>query len=1151
MMLTNKIKIKNRRLVTLGLSFVMLLSLLSPTAQAEEGGSEIRVIYVDKNGSDSNTGTKEQPFKTLEAARDKIRALKNETGLPDNGIKVYLREGEYFLDHSFQLGEQDSGEEDKPIVYSAYPGEEVQILGGVSLSSNQFMPVTDEEVRSRLPEAARDHIVQFNLNDLGITDFGEIRQGGFGPFENIVNPELFFNDEALALSRYPNDGYVRTGEITVEGGFPRGDGPAPPSDDIIEEEFKKGHTFKYDDPRPEQWLNNGDIWMQGFFYWDWADGNLNIKNINQETKEISTATASWYGIRSNQRYYYYNILEETDRPGEWYLDRETGMLYLYPPTDLDQANIKLSLLDEPLFLLDGASHITIENVEMGYTRGTAVQILDGTYNTVAGSEIRQTGGFGVTIGDQESGSRGGQHNGVLSSDISDTGIGGIYLAGGDRQTLTRGENYAENNNIYAFSRIKRTYSPAVQLAGVGNNVVHNYFHDAPHQAIAIKGNNHLIEYNEIYNVLTETGDSGAIYMGRDWSEQGNIIRYNYLHKLRNDQSYDQVGIYLDDMASGTTMYGNLLVDVYRPFLIGGGRSNDVQRNVMIEGTQSIYIDNRAMGWAWETAKPGGLMEGLLKEMPYQQEPWSTQYPNLVNILNDEQEVPKYNVVKENVVYDTQNNLEINEHARSNGTVQDNLFIRKNEGISESDKLNQYEEIINVLPVEEFGLYNDHYRHDVIERQYIEALTAMDEDIKNNGGSGDIEGNIPDGYTEDFAQGLGQWSIGDGHPTTSAEQAKSGDQSVLISGDREYMTLRTSEPMQRNVNIWFYDDASDKELAVVARVDDSERHIALGVNTRITEDHYVFRIGADWYPTDIPRTDGWHQLTFDYRSGNGVTLSIDDTPIQTTSGITHFDHLLLGDQWADDQSGRVFFDDVTISGIEVDKSQLDALLSEAKGLDTAGKTEESVKTLEEAIVAAEEVFNNDEATQKAVDTKMASLQAAMEGLKDVIVQRPNNLEATNVTTDSITLTWDEVTTENSVIYQVFINEEMHAKVLANEYTVEDLKPDTTYAFYIVAENEEGIESEKSATISVTTYTSIKQVQEIIQAFYEAGDIKHSLYKQLTNKLKQAQHHQDRDNDKQKIKFLEDSLRFLDKDQAVSDDIKKVIQHKIQKIVQQQT
>lgn len=908
-------KRSGRNVLFVGLCMSMVFVLMVPgvgaaAAAANKGGEEFVTFFVAPNGNDSNSGQKSKPFKTLEAARNAIRSLKSNSGLPEGGVRVYLREGEYPLKQSFQLGSEDSGEIDKPIVYAAYPGEKVQILGGVALPGNMFQMVTNTEVQSRLQEAVRDDVVQINLKELGITDYGAIRQGGTGPFENIVNPELFFNGESMKLSRYPNNGYLLTGDIVVKGGNPRGDGPAPDKTKMAEE-FKKGHTFKYTDPRPNQWVDTGDIWMFGYFYWDWADGNLNISKIDKDKQEISTKTASYYGIRSNQRYYYYNILEEIDQPGEWYLDRSTGILYFYPPSDVNQADIKLSTMEDPLFLLDGASHITLDNLELGYTRGTAVMIKGGDYNKVAGSTIKETGGFGVTI-------EGGKYNGVLSSDIYETGIGGISLAGGDRQTLTPGNNYVRNNDIHSFSRIKATYSPAVALQGVGNIVSNNRIHDAPHYAIAISGNNHLIEYNEIYNVLTETGDSGAIYMGRDWSQQGNIIRYNYLHDLHNDVAKDQVAIYLDDMASGTHVYGNLIVDVYRPILVGGGRDNNIQENVILHGTRSaVYIDNRAMGWAAKTAKPGGLMYQSLQAMPYQQPPWSDQYPHLVHYLEDEPAIPKYNVVTDNVIYDNPVGMEINQYAVTYGTVKDNLIIPRNRGIS-SDDMDRFNKIVNDLPLERYGLYNDKYRHDVKASHNIAALKAMKKEVKN--GSKQVQNMLQHGFTEDFEDGLSLWSTGAGTPKTDTVQAHSGTYSFSVDEDREFIFQQMPELLNRKVSLWLYDNASDTTLAVVARVDDSKTIVALGVNTNVTKDKYVFRVGGTWTATDIARTNGWHQLTFDYSSGSGVSLSIDDTPVHTATEITGFDRIGLGDEWADRMSGPVYFDDVVVSGMEQVKSK---------------------------------------------------------------------------------------------------------------------------------------------------------------------------------------------------------------------------------------
>jgi hypothetical protein len=69
----------------------------------------------------------------------------------------------------------------------------------------------------------------------------------------------------------------------------------------------------------------------------------------------------------------------------------------------------------------------------------------------------------------------------------------MRLWGGDRKTLTAGNINVENNWVRDFSRIDRTYTPAVLMDGVGNRIAHNLFHDAPHHAIRLEGNDHIIE----------------------------------------------------------------------------------------------------------------------------------------------------------------------------------------------------------------------------------------------------------------------------------------------------------------------------------------------------------------------------------------------------------------------------------------------------------------------------------------------------------------------------------------------------------------------------------------------------------------------------------------------------------------------------------
>ena len=163
------------------------------------------------------------------------------------------------------------------------------------------------------------------------------------------------------------------------------------------------------------------------------------------------------------------------------------------------------------------------------------------------------------------------------SEIRDTGDGGILLEGGDRKTLTPGGHFAVRNHIHDFSRWSRTYTPAILMQGVGNRAVGNTIDHAPHNAILVDGNDHLIEGNDLHSVAMETGDVGAYYLGRDWTERGNTVRGNFFHNLGVG---DVNAVYLDDCASGSIITGNVIREAHR-------RRDDRRRARQSGGRQQI------------------------------------------------------------------------------------------------------------------------------------------------------------------------------------------------------------------------------------------------------------------------------------------------------------------------------------------------------------------------------------------------------------------------------------------------------------------------------------------------------------------------------------------------------------------------------------
>ena len=566
------------------------------------------------------------PFRTLEQARDEIRRLKEKGALPQGGLTVEVHNGAYCLDKPFELMAADSGTPECPITYRAHSATEASLVGGRELT--QFAPVSDPQVLGRLDEAARGHVLQADLKALGIADYGK---QDWSTSKGLAGLELFFQNRPMTLARWPNQEF--TPVVDVAG---------PLVKNSRGQDMCKEGRIVYEGDRPSRWVGETDGWVHGYWFHDWLDQRHPIESIDPQ-KHVLAVKPPYHGsgYRKDRWFYGFNLLTELDSPGEWYLDRAAGLLYFWPPStagNLAAGHPTVSVVDTLIAMKD-VSHVTIRGFTLEACRGTAVTIDGGTGNRVAGCVIRNAGAWAVRI-------TAAKASGVAGCDITDTGLGGVFLDGGDRKALTPAGLYAENNHIYHYSRWRRMYQPGVQCNGVGNRVAHNLIHDAPHQAIGFAGNDHVFEYNEIHSVCHESNDAGAIYSGCNWSYRGTVIRCNYMHHVNGFRGEGCVGVYLDDILSGHRIAGNVFYKVTRAAFIGGGRDNVVENNIFVDCKPALHIDARGMGaynYGATTSQPRNL-----KQMPYQQSPWKDRYPQLVGMLEDEPEKPKNNRVAHNI-----------------------------------------------------------------------------------------------------------------------------------------------------------------------------------------------------------------------------------------------------------------------------------------------------------------------------------------------------------------------------------------------------------------------------------------------------------------------------------------------------------------------
>jgi hypothetical protein len=271
------------------------------------------------------------------------------------------------------------------------------------------------------------------------------------------------------------------------------------------------------------------------------------------------------------------------------VDRQKGVLYFWPPSDLTTARTTVSVA-ETAIKASGISYVRFEGLLVEATRGDAIEISNSSQVILAGCIVRNTGGCAINVS-------GGDHCTVRECEIYNSGRGGIMITGGDRITLTPANHQVVRCHVHDYGRIVRMYSAGVAISGVGNRIANCRIHDAPHQAISFGGNEHVMEFNELFRVCMESNDAGAIYAGRDWTMLGNQIRYNYLHDIRGFENKGCVGVYLDDFFCGTTIYGNVFTNVSRAAMVGGGRNNSIENNLFIDCDPCIHLDARGEGWA--------------------------------------------------------------------------------------------------------------------------------------------------------------------------------------------------------------------------------------------------------------------------------------------------------------------------------------------------------------------------------------------------------------------------------------------------------------------------------------------------------------------------------------------------------------------------
>ena len=603
-------------------------------------------FFVSPQGDDANDGLAPEkagasgPFATIAHARDEVRKLK-QAGPPKGGIAVNLRGGVYQLPETLSFTQEDSGASESPIVYRAYKDEKPRLAGGKILKASDFAPITDAEISKRLAPEAQGKVLVADLKALGLQHTGpfpDVFKDGGGIFE------LFFNGKRMKLSRWPYDDYTTMKQVLVIG-------------------EKTGKTnvpgvFEYREEEPARWNPTNGVWLKGQWRVGWEDPAIKVGSISTTNHQITFATGLGGGIGSKykrttvpygsgqEKWCAINLLEEIRHPGQWCIDFNSQKLFFWPPAPLEDADIVVSQLDQPLVSINGAADLAFIGLTFEGSLGEGMIITNGLRDLVAGCTFLNLGGNGIQLQ--------GRGCGIQSCDMHDLGKGCVIVNGnpGDRATLTQSGNYIVNNHLHHYGVLKSQYSAAINTARLVDNakrdegvvgcyVAHNLIHHAPRDAFLYGGNDNVYEFNEVHRCAYDTADTGAFYAWLDWTLRGVVIRYNFIH--------DTVGGYNpDDGAGGSLVYGNIFMGDRSGVHIASGPDNTILNNIFIKDQGPVFgIDDRGMTRGYAT---NPKLITAVQEINPTQPPWSERYPEIVNLLQEHHELPLRTLFKDNVIY---------------------------------------------------------------------------------------------------------------------------------------------------------------------------------------------------------------------------------------------------------------------------------------------------------------------------------------------------------------------------------------------------------------------------------------------------------------------------------------------------------------------
>lgn len=635
-------------------------------------------IFVSTVGDDSGDGSEESPFRTLEKAIDVANEMRENS---DKLIEILLREGTYSVTNTIKI--INSQKDDSLLEISAYQDEKVTINAGVDIPLSDMSIADADFTNAIIDKPNAGSVLQYNLRDAQIEDFGEISlRGHLISDEKEAQAELSLNGEVQKLAGWPNGEYTGLIKPTDSNEYGK----------RTKSGIANGCSFQVNYDRPSQWSKPEQAWLSGTIGPNYEFDYYPVSRFDSEEKRVYLSRGALEKYYTEPYYRFENIPEELDEPGEYYIDRQSGMLYFYPPEDAPKDSVLTITMSTPtldvsgkapnsMFRIENSKNIVFENLIFKGGRGSAITGKNNSNIKFINCEINSFG---------ENGIRFDASTDITISDckIHDVGQDGIlFVSCGNYQTLSPSNIVVSNNDIYNFARLERSYKTGIDFGYrcVGATAANNHIHNGPHAGMIFYGVNNDIYGNEFDNLVTEFSDMDALYCNNSnypW-ERGNKIHNNYFHdigksSMNGRHQINVRAIRTDNRGCGLNIYENLFYNIGD----GGNRNgNNGIGAITAEGTRNrifnnLFVDcneayfNTLQYKEIETADDGTLypntiinssgvevantingakVADLKKQMENYLPVYGKQFPELYNYFYEHPNMSKTNEFKNNMI----------------------------------------------------------------------------------------------------------------------------------------------------------------------------------------------------------------------------------------------------------------------------------------------------------------------------------------------------------------------------------------------------------------------------------------------------------------------------------------------------------------------